>query len=186
MDIAEIPVFKILDEQTLVAFTGRINLLERLTRQMLGVIVLREGVVYRAHYRGAQGLKAFYNIVLEGAQLVPQDFIVEPEIIEEKDRQIHYPYSVLKQKTLEVLKRFNAVAGLRPPDHVKLVAKPSFLEAEGDVSEAEFQVLCALAEWSSVRDLYLKCTLLDYEITEALVSLRNQNALSVIAPRTAR
>lgn len=182
----EIPLFRSLDEQTMVGFTGRINILERTSHQMLGVVILREGQVYRCHYRGAAGLKAFYNAVIEGAQLVPQDFIVEPEIIEEKDRQIHYPYSVLKNKTGEVLKRYQAVAGKRPPDHVKLIAKAAFLEAQSEVSEAEFQVLCALSEWSSVKDLYQHCSLLDYEITEALVSLRQQEALSVVAPRTGR
>ncbi|MFP5490598.1 MAG: hypothetical protein ACLGG0_03810 [Bacteriovoracia bacterium] len=182
----EIPLFHSLDEQTLVGFTGRINVLDRTSHQMLGVVVLREGQVYRCQYRGATGLKAFYNAVIEGAQLVPQEFIVEPEIIEEKDRQIHYPYSVLKHKTDDVLKRFQAVSGKRPPDHVKLIAKAEFLEAQSEVSEAEFQVLCALSEWSSVKDLYQHCSLLDYEITEALVSLRQQEALSVVAPRTGR
>lgn len=186
MSIAEIPLFKSLDEQTLVSFTGRINILDRTSHQMLGVVILREGHIYRCLYRGATGLKAFYNAVIEGAQLVPQEFIVEPEIIEEKDRQIHYPYSVLKNKTNEVLSRYQAVAGKKPPDHVKLLAKASILEEGAEVTEAEFQVLCALSEWSSVKDLYQQCPLLDYEITEALISLRKQDAITVVAPRTAR
>jgi hypothetical protein len=182
----EIPLFRSLDEQTLVAFTGRLNILDRISHQMLGVVILREGQIYRCQYRGASGLKAFYNAVIESVQLVPQNFIVEPEIIDEKSRQIHYPYSVLKNKTADVLKRFQAVSGKRPPDNVKLIAKPSFLEAQSEVSETEFQVLCALSEWNSVKDLYQNCKLLDYEITEALVSLRQQEALSVIVPRTER
>lgn len=181
MTTAEIPLFRYLDEQTLVSFTGRVNVLDRTSRQMLGVVVLKDGQVYRALYRGISGMKAFYNIVVEGASLVPQEFIVEPEIIEEKDRQIHFPYSVLKSKATEVLERYQAVAKMRPPGHVKLMAKARFLEDEGDVSEAEFQVLCALSEWSSVQDLYKHCPLLDYEITESLVSLRRKDAIQVVA-----
>ncbi|MBY0516114.1 MAG: hypothetical protein K2P81_04355 [Bacteriovoracaceae bacterium] len=179
----EIPLFLSLDEQVLVNFTGRVNVLDRLTHQMLGVVVLKEGQVYRCQYKGVMGLKAFYNIVVEGAQLQPQEFIVEPEIIEEKDRQIHFPYSVLKNKTAEVLSRYQAVSRMRPPDNVKLMAKAEFLTSRDDVDEAEFQVICALSEWNSVKDLYIHCPLLDYEITESLVSLRKKNALQVIGSK---
>lgn len=186
MKAEEIPVYRVLDEQTAVAFTGRVNILERTTRQTLGVIVLREGQIYRATYRGGKGLKAFYNIVLEGFQLVPQDFIIEPEIIAESERQIHFPYTVLKSRTEEVLERFQLVAGLRPPEHLKLVTREEFLESDSEVTENEFLVLCTLSEWSLVRDLYANCQRLDFEITEALVSLRKKNALSVIVPRSSQ
>jgi len=83
MSIPDIPLFRSLDEQTLVGFTGRVNVLDRLTHQMLGVVILKDGQIFRTQYRGVSGLKAFYNIVIEGAQLVPQEFVVEPEIIEE-------------------------------------------------------------------------------------------------------
>jgi hypothetical protein len=179
-----IPLLTVLDEQTLVAFTGRVNVLDKLTHQMLGVVVLREGHIFRCQYRGAQGLKAFFNIVIEGAQLVPQELIVEPEIIDERDRQIHYPYSVLKSKTSEVLKRYQAVAHLRPPSQVKLLPRATFLDSDDEVTDTEFQVLCTLTEWSQVDDLYRHCPLLDYEITESLVSLRRKEAIQVVSTRT--
>lgn len=180
----DIPLLNVLDEQTMVGFTGRVNVLDRTTHQLLGLVVLREGQIFRSQYRGVQGLKAFFNIVIEGAQLVPQEFIVEPEIIEESDRQIHYPYSFLKNKTFDVLKRFQAVAHLRPPAHVKLLARSSFLDSDEEVTEAEFAVLCTLTEWSQVDDLYRHCSLLDYEITESLVSLRRKEALQVVSTRS--
>lgn len=179
----EIPLLSMLDEQTVVSFTGRVNVLDRTTHQLLGVVVLREGQVYRCQYRGAQGTKAFFNIVIEGAQLLPQEFIVEPEIIDERDRQIHYPYSVLKAKTADVLKRYQAVAHLRPPPRLKLLPRATFLDSDDEVTSAEFQVLCTLTEWSQVDDLYRQCSLLDYEITESLVSLRRKEALQVVSAR---
>jgi hypothetical protein len=180
----EIPLINVLDEQTLVSFTGRINVLDKLTHQLLGVVILREGHIWRCQYRGSKSLKAFFNIVIEGAQLAPQEFIVEPEIIDERDRQIHYPYSVLKAKTTDVLKRYQAVAHLRPPSHVKLLPRAAFLDSDEEVTEAEFQVLCTLTEWSQVDDLYRHCQLLDYEITESLVGLRRKEALQVVSTRT--
>ena len=180
----EIALFSMLDEQTLVNFTGRVNVQDRQTHQHLGVVILKDGQVLRCQYRGVLGLKAFYNIVIEGVQLVAHEFIVEPEIIDERDRQIHYPYSVLKNKASEVLARYQQVAPHRPPGHVRLLPCESFLSLEGEVSEAEFTVLCSLTEWSRVEELYRHCPLLDYEITEALVSLRKKEALRVISARS--
>ncbi len=180
----EIPLLAVLDEQTMVGFTGRVNVLDKISHQLLGVVILREGQIFRCSYRSVSGLKAFYNIVIEGAQLVPQEFIVEPEIIHESDRQIHYPYSFLKSKTAEVLERFQTVAHLRPPAQVKLLARSSFLDSDEEVTEAEFAVLCTLTEWSQVEDLYRHCSLMDYEITESLVSLRRKEALQVVSART--
>lgn len=176
-------IFEILDEQAMVNFTGRVNILQQTNRELLGVIIVREGDVFRAHYKGVQGLKAFYNIIIETAETLHVDFIVEPEIVGEEDKQIHYPYSVLKNRAQEVLERYSKVAGLRPPPHVKLLAKASILTSEEDIGEAEFQVLCALTEWSKVEDLYRYCPLLDFEITESLVSLRRKNALEVVGSR---
>lgn len=181
-----IPILQALDEQCLVSFTGRLNILDKITHQLLGVVVLKDGHIFRCQYRGIHGLKAFYNLVIEGAQLVAQDFIVEPEIIEESDRDIHYPYTVLKTKGLEALARYEAVAHQRPPADVKLLAKATFLDSDYEVSDAEFTVLCALSEWSLVGDLYRHCSLLDHEITESLVSLRRKEALQVIVPRSGR
>jgi hypothetical protein len=176
-------LFATLDEQTMVNFTGKINVLDQATREMIGVVILKEGEIYRCKYRGVDGLKAFYNIIIESSENVIQDYIVEPEIISDDQKQIHYPYSVLKNKASEIFKRYSEVSHLKPPAHIKLIPKAEFLESKKDVDEAEFQVLCTLAEWSQVRDLYVHCPLLDFEITESLVSLRRKEALTVVGTR---
>jgi len=185
MEVENLPLFESLDEQTSVRFTGRLNVLDRLSRQMIGLVILKDGEVYRCDYRGVFGLKAFYNMAIESAQLYPQDFIIEPEIINNEDREIHFTYPVLKARTQEVISRYMQHSSHRPPNHIKLMIRPEFIRAsEGRVGDAEFRVLCALTEWSKVEDLYRNCPLQDYEITEALVELRKKEALKVVAPRT--
>ena len=176
-------IFDVLDEQAMVSFTGRVNIIQLTNRELLGVVILKDGYVCKANYKGVHGVKAFYNIVIETATTLHVDFIVEPEIISDEDKQIHFPYSVLKTRSEEVLDRYSKVAGLKPPPQVKLVPKSDILISHHEMGEAEFQVLCALTEWSKVEDLYLYCPLLDFEITESLVSLRRKNAIEVVGTR---
>jgi len=186
MMMENLALFDSLDEQTAVRFTGRLNVLDRLSRQMIGVVVIKDGEVLRCDYRGVFGLKAFYNMAIESAQLVLQDFVVEPEIISEELREIHYPYPVLKARAREAIERFTNYASHRPPGHLRLMVRPDFLDQKQDaVSDAEFRVLCAITEWSKVDDLYRNCPLQDYEITEALVHLRKKEAIKTVAVRTA-
>lgn len=179
----DIAFFRTLDDQSAVRFTGRVNILDRLTRQLLGEVVLRDGEIWRCSFKGTIGLKAFFNIVISDYSGELQDFIVEPEIIREEDRHIHYPYPVLKKRALEVSVRYAAAARMRPPGHLKLIVRPEFLEEVEDVSEAEFRLLCSLTSWNSVDEVYQNCQLLDYEITESLVSLRKKKALQVVEVR---
>jgi undecaprenyl pyrophosphate synthase len=107
--------------------------------------------------------------------------VVEPEVVDEKERQIHYPYAVLKNKLQEVLKLYKESIKLRPPENVKILSEASFLTSNEAVSPEEFEVLMTLTEWTNPNDIYRQCPLLDHEITQALVSLRKKGALKIIA-----
>lgn len=186
MEIEVLPLFESLDEQTAVRFTGRLNVLDRLSRQLIGVVILKEGEILRCDYRGVFGLKAFYNMAIESAQLVLQDFVVEPEIITNEVQEIHFSYPELKAGALDSIERFKTYAGHRPPGELRLMVRPDFLSIKKDpITDIEFRVMCAITEWSKVEDLYRHCPLQDYEITEALVHLRKKEAIKTVAVRVA-
>lgn len=184
MNMENLPLFDSLDEQTSVRFTGRLNVLDRLSRQLIGLVILKDGEILRCDYRGVFGLKAFYNMAIESAQLVLQDFVVEPEIIGTDLREIHFDYPVLKARAKQAIERFMQHSAHRPPDALRLMVRPDFISTKQDpISDTEFRVLCSLTEWSKVEDLYRNCPLQDYEITEALVNLRKKEAIKTIALR---
>jgi hypothetical protein len=108
---------------------------------------------------------------------------VEPELVDEKERQIHYPFSVIKNKLAEVLKLYRESIKLKPPGNVKILIDVGFIEDTITVNQEEFEVLKALTEWSNPADIYQNCSLLDHEITISLVSLRKKGALKILAPR---
>jgi hypothetical protein len=110
--------------------------------------------------------------------------VVEPEVVDEKERQIHYPFAVIRNKMADVLKQYRESLKLRPPENVKIVIDAEFLDDSLPVTPHEFEVLDTLTEWNNTNDVYQHCQLLDHEITLALVGLRKKGALKIIAPKS--
>jgi hypothetical protein len=181
--MVELKILSIIEEQISVQFTGKVNVLSVYNRQFLGHLIFKDGDILQVSFQGQKGLKAFYQILIQEFSLIPYDYVVEPEVVDEKERQIHYPYSVLKNKLQDVLKLYKESLKLRPPEHVKILSEASFLDSEQAVSSEEFEVLLTLTEWTNPNDIYRHCSLLDHEITLALVSLRKKGALKIIAPQ---
>lgn len=177
----ELKILPIIEEQMAVEFTGKVNILSTFNRQYLGHFVFKNGELIQVYFQQLSGLKAFYHIVLQEYSLNSFSYIIEPEVIDEKERKIHYPFAVIKNKMLEVITKYQESIKFRPPENVKIVINPKFIEQDGDVTKEEFEVLQTLAEWNRSFDIYQHCELLDHEITWCLVSLRKKGALKIVA-----
>lgn len=170
----------LLDEQSLVGFTGKVNILDKNSKQFLGMIVFFEGDIYHASFKGILSFKGLCQILIaeeEASDFLP---VVEPEIVDEASRSIHFPYNILKKRLMDTIEEYRLSRENRPPNSLKLMVKPEFLESQEKVSGNEFKLLATISDYNLVKDIYEKSSLLDYEITNALVSLRKKNALSVI------
>jgi hypothetical protein len=176
-------VLAVIEEQIAVQFTGKVNILASYNRQFLGHILFKHGEVIQVTFNGNSGLKAFYQLIIQEFSLQSFDCVVEPELVEENERQIHYPFSVIRNKLAEVLKLYRESLKLRPPGHVKILVNADFIDDTLPVTPQEFDVLSTLTEWNTTSDIYQHCQLLDHEITHALVSLRKKGALKILAPR---
>ena len=179
----ESKVLNVIEEQIAVQFTGKVNVLSTFNRQFLGHILFKNGDVIQVTFHHHYGLKAFYQLIIQEYSLQSFDYIVEPELVDEKERQIHYPFSVIKNKMSDVLKKYRESLKVRPPENVKILIDAEFVEDTLPVTPQEFDVLLTLTEWSTPYDIYQHCQLLDHEITWALVSLRKKGALKILAPR---
>lgn len=173
----------VIEEQIAVEFTGKVNILASFNRQFLGHILFRDGDVIQVLFNNHSGVKAFYQLIIQEYSLQAFDYVIEPEIVNENERKIHYPYAVLKNRMAGVLKLYRDSIRLRPPDNVKIIINSDFMSKEEEVSPNEFDVLETLTEWNSPFDIYQHCTLLDHEITLSLVSLRKKGALKIIASK---
>lgn len=174
----------VIEEQIAVQFTGKVNVLSNYNRQFLGHLLFKDGEIIQAIYQNHKGLKAFYQLIIQEYSLQSFQYVVEPEVVEEKERQIHYPFAVIRNKMAEVLKLYRESLKLRPPDNVKILVDAEFLNDSISVTPHEFDVLDTLTEWNNPADIYQHCPLLDHEITQALVGLRKKGGLKIIAPKS--
>ncbi|MEX0799284.1 MAG: hypothetical protein WEB87_05665 [Bacteriovoracaceae bacterium] len=170
----------LLDEQTSVGFTGKINALDSNSSRLLGDIEIFEGEIFGAQYEDVQGLKAFYNLCVASFDSERHfKYVVEPEIIQ-SSKTIHFPFSVLKRKVAEIVSLYKENKDLKPPEGLKLLINPKFIEEGDAVTGEEYDLLCAISDYNTVKDIYKNCDLLDYQITNALVSLRKKKAITVV------
>lgn len=184
MEDMDSKVLKVVEEQMSVLFTGKVNVLASFNRQFLGHILFKNGEVIQVIFNGLKGLKAFYQLIVQEYSLQSFDYIVEPELVDDKERQIHYPFAVIRNKLQDVINQYKSSLKFRPPENIKIMIDAEFLEDSLPVTPQEFDVLATLTEWSTPSDLYQNCQLLDHEITLALVSLRKKGALKILAPRS--
>jgi hypothetical protein len=176
-------LFSAIDDQVSVQFTGKVNVLSNFNRQFLGHILFRNGRIVDALFQGQRGEKALYHIFIQEFSLQSYEYVVEPEVVDETILELPYSHQELKEKMAEALKQYQQTQKMRPPENVKIIIDPEFIEDSLPVTTAEFEVLCALTEWHTPFDIYQHCPLLDHEITTALVGLRKKNALKILAPK---
>lgn len=179
----ELKIIGTIEEQIAVQFTGKLNVLSTFNRQYLGHILFKNGEIYQVIFQNFKGLKAFYQLIIQEFCLQSFNYIVEPEVVEDNERQIHYPYAVMRNKMSDVIKQYRDSLKFKPPENVKILIDYEFMEDILPVTPQEFEVLETLTEWNSPFDIYQHCQLLDHEITWALVSLRKKSALKIISVR---
>lgn len=173
-------LISVIEDQVVVEFSGRINILNNKSRQHLGIIYIKDGDVIRAEYKNNTALKAFFNIYLDDLNTNEISYIVEPELVDSITRNIHYPWKTLLQKMSESMHEYEKCKSLKPPKDVKILPRYEFIEQGEKVSEEEFKILSLISDYNNVEEIYQRSTLLEYEVTMSLVSLRKKGALKVI------
>src|SRR4051812_26288403 len=110
-------VMDVIEEQISVEFTGKVNILASFNRQFFGHILFKDGDVIQVTFHQHSGLKAFYQLIIQEYSLQSFSYVIEPELVEEKERKIHYPFSIIKNRLAGVLKLYQESLKLRPPDN---------------------------------------------------------------------
>ncbi len=174
-------LFSVIDDQVSVQFTGKVNILSNFNRQFLGHILFRQGRIVDALFNGMAGEKALYHLFIQEFSLQSYEYVVEPEVVDESIIGLSYNTQELKEKMAESLKLYQQSLKMKPPENVKIIIDPEFIEDSLPVTSQEFEVLCTLTECHTAYDIYQHCPLLDHEITMALVGLRKKNALKILA-----
>lgn len=176
-------LIKIIEEQITVEFTGKINILDGVNKQLLGFAVMLEGELIHVKYKNAKGMKAMASVIIDENIHTPLSFVVEPEIVGDIEKTIHFPFNKLKEKLAEIVAEYKEIEGQKPPKGIKLLINPQVLTSDVEISDTEFSLLCTISDLNKVEEIYQNSELMDYEITRNLVALRKKNALKVIGSK---
>ena len=174
-------LIKIVEEQSIFAFTGKINVLQKSSNQYLGAIWQRDGVIVNSHFGELRGKKALLRIVFEDLEnLDYMNFVVEPEVVGPEMAQFELTYESFYRELQRIYNDYQQSKKLRPPDHLKLAVSGDFVVDGASLGAEEFDSLCLISDYAQVSELYAKSPLYDFEITNLLVSLRKKKAIIVV------
>lgn len=172
----------VLDEQSAMGFTGKINVLRRDNAQSHAVILMFEGRIINCAATLRTGEKALLDVVFQDvSNSLALKMVVEPEVVTLDEGSFDWSVEKLKRRARDVYENYLGSKKLRPPGSLKLVLNPNFIVEGQEVAPNEFDVLSAISDYSRVEDIYNHCPLMEYEVTQALVSLRRKGALKVVA-----
>jgi hypothetical protein len=175
-------IFKILREQSSIGFDGRIVFQGNDSGQLKGEILVHNGDIAGCNYNGASGKKALLNLAYEDfAEIVKFSYVVEPEVISQDKIQFEFGLNDFEQTFREVFEKIKSTKKLKPPSNKRLLINPDFVCRGEKISATEFDILCIISDFGKVSDIYRNSSLLDFEITLGLVSLRKKGALKVVS-----
>ena len=171
---------EILKDQAAFGFTGKVNLLTPSNGQFQGVIYQHEGAIIGASFGQLKGRKALFKMIFEDVDSSASfKFIVEPELIANEFFTMKLSFDEIKLEAQEIYQKYLLAKKLKPSLGLTLVINSEIIINQDEITPDEFDILLILAEWSTVGDIYKYCKLLEFEITNALVSLRKKRAIKV-------
>ena len=176
-------LLRVLKEQFVFGFTGRINVLLSQNDQYLGAVFQKDGRIIHSEYEGFKGKKALYKILFDDIDDdTPLRFLIEPEIISENIQTFDYSFDTLYEKVRERYPLYIKTKKLKPPPSTYLGVFPKFIDEGEKILPEEFDVLCSVVLSPLVSEVYQNSQLYEYELTNYLVSLRKKQALKVLEP----
>ncbi len=173
-------LLEVLSDQSAFGFTGRINVLVKSTSQLYGVIYQREGSIVGADTQGVSGKKALFRMVfldVESSNYLK--YVVEPEIIKDEYAKMNLNFADLKIESQKYFQVYMDSKKLKPPMSLQLMINPEIVVNTEELTPEEFDTLSLLTEWSKVSDIYNQTKLLEFELTNSLISLRRKKAIRV-------
>lgn len=173
-------LISLIEEQTFLNFTGRLNVLEREKNMHLGAIFFHEGDVINCEYHNSKGMEALESLFFLEFERTSLKFVIEPEMVSVEVRKIHYPFKTLKKKIESFIEVTSGQHAKAPPMHIRLGINSSIVSNGQSLTSDEFDVLKTICDYNKVEEIYDNCMLVRHKITNALVKLRKKKAIKVI------
>ncbi len=171
---------EVLEEQCRFGFTGKLNILKASNKQFLGSVYLLDGEIIRCKYKSSFAKRNLFNILIDDISDYEElKFVAEPEVVEKEAADFRLSIEDFKNLSREKYKKHLDSEKLAPPRNLRLVINQDFIIQGDPITSIEFDVLKAISDYNKIDEIYNKTVLYEYEVTEALVSLRKKKAIKV-------
>ncbi len=176
-------LIKTISDQVHLGFTGRINILTKDTGKYLGRVTLRDGVIVFTQFKETIGKPALYHCLIEDLESDHLKFAVEPEVVGDNEIIFNLEYQDFVDTGHKIFQAYRSSKKFRPPGDIRLVIDPDFVAKGQEVNYVEFELLSTISDFSRVSDIFNESKLLEYQISNALVSLRQKGAIKVVGKK---
>lgn len=173
-------LLNLLSENFSFSFSGRINILSKVTKQYLGAVIQSNGMIVNARYLKLTGKKALASILMELRGNKAFNFVSEPEVISPSEIIFQMTENQFLRFKNDYFEQFDELNKLKPKENLKLALEPKNFDFNLTLSKNEFDTVCSVIDHSLVKDIYENSDLLDFDITTALISLRKKGILKVL------
>jgi hypothetical protein len=149
--------------------------------QLIGVVFQYDGKIIGASAGLQKGKKALFYLIFNDVDSTDlYKLVVEPEVISPSSFMFELTFAEVRSIAERQFPEFLSAKKLKPPPDLKLLINPDIICNANNVTPEEFAVLGVLTEFSTVKEVYQSSNLLEFEVTNALVSLRKKRAIKVL------
>lgn len=174
-------LIKLLSENFSFLFSGRVNILSKVSKQYLGAIIQSDGKIVNAKYLNLSGRKALASILMELKTSKDFSFVSEPEVVTPCDHIFEMTENQFLKFKNDYFEQFEELNKLRPRNDLRIDINPQNFNFLIGINKSEFDVLCDIIDHGVVEKIYYNSDLLDFDITTALISLRKKGLLRVLS-----
>ena len=161
------------------SFTGRVNVLSEPTKQFIGSVVLNDGVLVDSSYGQMGGKKALANLLMVGRSGNGFSIISEPELVSE----LNFSFSMKEQDFFkfknDYFEQYDLLKKLKPASNLIFKLNPVKLDIYTPINSLEFNVMKLITTTDNSGEIYKKSTLLEFDVTKSLISLRRKGIILV-------
>ena len=166
-------------ENISISFSGRVNILSKEDNQFIGSIIQLEGIIINANFKGLEGKKALASILMEARSQRRYSIVTEPELIEPKEIVFEMTEHQFFKFKNEYYEQHDLLEKLRPGNHLRFSLNGDKIDVYTPLTTSEFEVMKVIVDDSLVSNIYKNCSMLDFDVTKSLVSLRKKGAILV-------
>jgi hypothetical protein len=172
----------IISEQSLLKFTGRVNMLVATDNQYVGAIIFKEGEIVHAKFKEHFAIRALENIITEdyrNSSKASFKYIIEPEVIFDQEHSFSMDSEKFNQLVSKLHSQYDELLKLKPPGALQIKANAAFLHRGEEITTNEFDLLKILTTKQTVSSIIDNAESTEFELLESLISLRRKGALRV-------